>query len=755
MQNGSLRDWNEHRASRAAGLRHSSDSARSFKAGRLSTSGRQSVAAAGAQPALIRSSTAFKEFVASHGQRDTVRTATPPVASREISRSHSADLVGAGAPAAANGAVSTGGSREPTFAGGHDGYRGTAERSRAAAAPAGASTTAAVPQAVERITRGRSRTPVGASQSRSPGTDEGSAAPPTPGSARPADILARFDKLLTQTATLQQAQSRNGSGGGGPEVHEERFAAMNAQQAQNAAMMEQMHNMLTALATQVTTTLEALDKRIAALERKSAQPAPRQSPRGPNTLITNPYFTHDEHLASPVHTDNEATGGDSDGPTAAALRGSARRSLSAAAQYRSRSRGRRGDDAQRGSSPLAAEPSWASSSRAGIPRQASIDVDAGVGDTGDLQRGRSGIGRHGGRRSASLQPAPRSGWAAAPVDTSASELRDSATHVPLQTDANIPAEAGGPSSSARLTTSTVKPASDAHAHSINQRPSPSENMSAAPAGGGAQVDSDRSREVESSPYEVVPEGSQTYDSAVLQSPQQAEPNDSIMATSGSPAPSALKQTLPTLSQPPAASAAAELAAPERSVSPQVPMPGTNNAPAAAFASVAGNDDDSAAVATGDNAPSAQSLPKSQHSHSSGSSRRRRTTDKVVDQELDGNIAALVAAKDELKLLRFVQRTPPAWQSLSADSSQRLLQVMCKCAHLATVTLFQQSALLVAVQLVAVMRPWHGVGHAQNHVHQHVHRIIWSAWRVCNFHGLQVAQAWQQSGRNAPMAPTTH
>jgi hypothetical protein len=47
--------------------------------------------------------------------------------------------------------------------------------------------------------------------------------------------------------------------------------------------------------------------------------------------------------------------------------------------------------------------------------------------------------------------------------------------------------------------------------------------------------------------------------------------------------------------------------------------------------------------------------------------------------MNARVADLLESRNELNTLRFVQRTIPVWDALSADNAQRLLQVMCKCA----------------------------------------------------------------------------
>ena len=47
-------------------------------------------------------------------------------------------------------------------------------------------------------------------------------------------------------------------------------------------------------------------------------------------------------------------------------------------------------------------------------------------------------------------------------------------------------------------------------------------------------------------------------------------------------------------------------------------------------------------------------------------------------DVNARIADLLQSRNELNMLRFVQRTSPVWGELSADVAQRLLQIMCKC-----------------------------------------------------------------------------
>jgi hypothetical protein len=59
--------------------------------------------------------------------------------------------------------------------------------------------------------------------------------------------------------------------------------------------------------------------------------------------------------------------------------------------------------------------------------------------------------------------------------------------------------------------------------------------------------------------------------------------------------------------------------------------------------------------------------------------RSRTQSSPASADMNARVADLLESRNELNTLRFVQRTIPVWDALSADNAQRLLQVMCKCA----------------------------------------------------------------------------
>jgi hypothetical protein len=641
MQNGTLKDWGEHQAGQKSALRRSSESGPSVK-GMVSASGRAPLSTSGAQPALIRSSAAFKEFVASHDQRDTVRTVTPVAASHDPSRSRSAE------PPAER---SSPGTREPSFGG------GMAETSATSMGPpparagsltsqvsrgAGAGSAAMAAASSSRRTRGRSPPPA-ASNPSSAGARAHAVSAAFP-SSRPSDLLDRFDKLLTTAATVNRA----------PPAPSAEQAAVTAQ---HAAMMEQMHTMLTALTTQVTTALEALEKRIAALERKSAQPpAPAKSPCGPSTLITNPYFNQSDHPSSPTHTDPDGNAGDSDGATAAALRSSHQRSLSAAAQYRTPSRERRPNGGG-GGSPLALEESWGSSSRPGVPRQADLDT---------RQRGETAQGsRSGPRRSASLQPGARPAWyAAAEAADNSGQRNQSQWRQPGSSGMHAqPRAASAPEIQPASVPSPRTPRGAAQAI-LSQQSAPRERQLPSPQRSASAVPRhESSSTVQESPYEDAQETELLTDTTLLEAneglPAAHARTDTTMAIMGSPMPSA-RQQVPIVAASsagsPSASPAPNFATEPPPALPQVP----SDAPQPSMFGSAVLED---------------SGNGSSHSRSSGRSSSRRLRQ---DAALDQAVSELLKARDEGELLRFVQQTPPCWASLSAGTAQLLLQFMCKC-----------------------------------------------------------------------------
>ena len=205
MQEGTSREWlTTHKPPTA------------FQAGdggrtpRTSRGGTSRLSMSGTQPALIRSSAAFEKFVASGASRDTVKAATP-----SVSRPRSIDLGSTGGRGSPSGghAAAAAAAAEPFPRAAHEPF------AQPAAPPPRPARAGAVPRAA--------------------------APPPVVVAPPPArnknDLIARFDKLLTQASSLSSSRAAAAAA-------EQATAAATATSSQmgaaQQAMIDQMQTML-------------------------------------------------------------------------------------------------------------------------------------------------------------------------------------------------------------------------------------------------------------------------------------------------------------------------------------------------------------------------------------------------------------------------------------------------------------------------------------------------------------------------------